>query len=498
MAQGVESQLLQIARFDQNSSNSSLSSPKNSLNAEKSNDSDRFSRVLDEQSQPSQRENRADKPATESGKGLPEQRSASAAQTSAGADEESAQDATSSQSMSEAADDGATAGADAVDRQLTEALATGGEPDPSGAVGDGAADSLRQVTSAEAAELTAKAASQVSGDAANALARLQSAAQTSDSAVEQALLRGDQSLQTVTRSADASTLASTSAARLTAGSTRGDGVLGKEAGASPGLAVNDAQTLADSLTSGERPSISRLNDASALENSLRTLGVTRDSDVAGITARTELAKALTEGARAVAGNLNPAAAGEDLAAPVRVAVSSGAEVTAPTITTNVNNLVQASAPSNAAPTSPTPEYALLRNPQDPQFTGELGARVKVLLREGVKEARLQLHPAELGRLQVTINTEGDQARVVFSAETAAARDAIEQSIPRLREMLEQNGLQLAHADVDQGAFGQAGSEQGDAGAASDAGALNDADTDAVQAEMLLSQALRDGRVDTYI
>ncbi|GAB5413224.1 MAG: hypothetical protein Cons2KO_08270 [Congregibacter sp.] len=400
---------------------------------------------------------------------------------------------------------------------MTEALTTGGEPDLSKTVGDGAAASLTELAGAEAAELAAQVASSASGDAANALARLQGSAQTSDSALEQALLRGDQGSQTVTRSAEAttsltSTLASTapatvpstvpatSAARLAAGATRGEGAgaLGKEAGARPGLAVNDAQTLADSLTSGERPSISRLNDASALENSLRTQGVTGDGDVAGITARTELAKALTEGARAAAGNLNPAATGEDLAAPVRVAVSSSVEVTAPTIATNVNNLVQASAPSNAAPTSPTPEYALLRNPQDPQFTGELGARVKVLLREGVKEARLQLHPAELGRLQVTINTEGDQARVVFSAETAAARDAIEQSIPRLREMLEQNGLQLAHADVDQGAFGQSGSEQGDANAVSDAGALKDADTDAVQAEVLLSQALREGRVDTYI
>lgn len=122
--------------------------------------------------------------------------------------------------------------------------------------------------------------------------------------------------------------------------------------------------------------------------------------------------------------------------------------------------VPAAAPvSNAAPSAVTgmergAELVMERAPSDAEFAGEFASKVKVLVRDGVREARIQLHPAELGRLQVTVSTDGDQARVSFVAETAAARDTIEQSLPRLREMLEQNGLQLAHSDVDHGGAAQ--------------------------------------------
>ena len=104
--------------------------------------------------------------------------------------------------------------------------------------------------------------------------------------------------------------------------------------------------------------------------------------------------------------------------------------------------------SNLAP-APGADLAMQRAPTDPEFADELGARMQVMLRDGVHKAHIQLQPAELGRLQVTISTEGDQARVAFLADTSATRDVIEQSLPRLREMLEQNGLQLAQSDVGQ-------------------------------------------------
>ncbi len=139
-------------------------------------------------------------------------------------------------------------------------------------------------------------------------------------------------------------------------------------------------------------------------------------------------------------------------------------------------------------------------PTDPEFADELGARMQVMMRDGMREARLQLNPAELGRLQVTISAEGDQARVVFLADSGVARDAIEQSLPRLREMLEENGLQLAHADVDQRGF------QGDGRGAADsdeAFASIDGDGQASSRDLesttgVQSAAPLSGRIDTYI
>ncbi|MEM6300440.1 MAG: flagellar hook-length control protein FliK, partial [Pseudomonadota bacterium] len=123
----------------------------------------------------------------------------------------------------------------------------------------------------------------------------------------------------------------------------------------------------------------------------------------------------------------------------------------------------ASVPTSTSATGSVPEFVLQQTATEGEFAEEVAGRMQMLMRDGVKEARLQLNPAELGRLLVTISTDGDQARVAFLAESAGAREMIEQSLPKLRDMLEQQGLQLAHSDVgEQGAFAQreeSGSDQ---------------------------------------
>jgi flagellar hook-length control protein FliK len=150
------------------------------------------------------------------------------------------------------------------------------------------------------------------------------------------------------------------------------------------------------------------------------------------------------------------------------------------------------------------EHVMQNVPWAPQFTDEVGEQVRVFVSNGLQEARLQLTPAELGRVQITINTEGDNARVVFVAETAAARDLLDQSMPRLREMLQQSGIQLAQGDVsDQTASQRRGEPldedaqrmaQGDSDAQADDQGLRSELANA-DAEEGLGEA---GRVDTYI
>jgi flagellar hook-length control protein FliK len=83
----------------------------------------------------------------------------------------------------------------------------------------------------------------------------------------------------------------------------------------------------------------------------------------------------------------------------------------------------------------------------PEWNGEFASRIGLMVKNGMPEASLQLNPAELGRLDIKISTDGDQAKVVFTVQNLAAREAIEQAMPRLRDMLEQSGLQLAHSEV---------------------------------------------------
>ena len=60
---------------------------------------------------------------------------------------------------------------------------------------------------------------------------------------------------------------------------------------------------------------------------------------------------------------------------------------------------------------------------------------------------MNLHPAELGRMSVSVIIEGNETKVAFTVETSQARQAVEASLPRLREMLEETGLSLADSNV---------------------------------------------------
>src|SRR5690606_23999613 len=65
----------------------------------------------------------------------------------------------------------------------------------------------------------------------------------------------------------------------------------------------------------------------------------------------------------------------------------------------------------------------------------------------IASAEIHLNPPDLGPLQVRISTQQDQTTVTFSSQHAAVREVLDQNLPRLREMLGNQGLQLADAGV---------------------------------------------------
>ncbi|HSB96388.1 MAG TPA: flagellar hook-length control protein FliK, partial [Spongiibacteraceae bacterium] len=79
----------------------------------------------------------------------------------------------------------------------------------------------------------------------------------------------------------------------------------------------------------------------------------------------------------------------------------------------------------------------------------------------LSNAEIKLNPPDLGPLQVRISTQHDQASVVFSSPHAAVREALDQALPRLRDMLGGQGIQLSDASVGgQGAPRQQQQQQG--------------------------------------
>jgi flagellar hook-length control protein FliK len=83
----------------------------------------------------------------------------------------------------------------------------------------------------------------------------------------------------------------------------------------------------------------------------------------------------------------------------------------------------------------------------PMFTDELAAKATFIHERGLQSASLRLSPEHLGPMEIQITIKDDKASVWFGAAHAETRAALEQALPRLREMLGSQGLSLSDAGV---------------------------------------------------
>lgn len=65
----------------------------------------------------------------------------------------------------------------------------------------------------------------------------------------------------------------------------------------------------------------------------------------------------------------------------------------------------------------------------------------------ISSAEIHLNPPDLGPLQVRVSTQHDQTSVIFTSQHAAVRDALDQALPRLRDMMGSQGMHLLDVSV---------------------------------------------------
>ncbi|SHO55860.1 flagellar hook-length control protein FliK [Vibrio quintilis] len=88
---------------------------------------------------------------------------------------------------------------------------------------------------------------------------------------------------------------------------------------------------------------------------------------------------------------------------------------------------------------------------------QLSERIHMMMSKNLKNIDIRLDPPELGRMHIRMHMAGDQATVHFTVANNQARDVIEHSMGRLRDMLTQQGVQLGETSVQhQGANQQQG------------------------------------------
>ena len=89
----------------------------------------------------------------------------------------------------------------------------------------------------------------------------------------------------------------------------------------------------------------------------------------------------------------------------------------------------------------------------------LGQQLNWLVNNRMQEAEIRVNPPELGPLAIRMSLHQNQTNVTFFCHEAVVREAIENALPRLREMLNSQGIYLNQAHVsDQSARQQTGEQ----------------------------------------
>lgn len=169
---------------------------------------------------------------------------------------------------------------------------------------------------------------------------------------------------------------------------------------------------------------------------------------------------------------------------------------------NSTDLSAAANPSATAAVfkNPEPLPALPVSPRvgSAEWGGAVGEKVVWMANQSHQVAELHLNPPNLGPLEVRLTISNDQASALFVSHHSAVRDAIETALPRLREMLADNGIMLGNVTVGSESFSQqqaSDQRDGKEGSRSGPGA------EGVMARMVVpgrpAGPARDGMVDIF-
>jgi len=114
----------------------------------------------------------------------------------------------------------------------------------------------------------------------------------------------------------------------------------------------------------------------------------------------------------------------------------------------------------AGESKPAAELAARREPQSlphlklatPEAPVQLHQKVNLMLTDQLQQAEIQLDPLGLGKMKIQIQIQLDassQASVHFVVQHGQTREMLEQAMPRLRDMLAGQGIQLGQTLVQQ-------------------------------------------------
>lgn len=142
----------------------------------------------------------------------------------------------------------------------------------------------------------------------------------------------------------------------------------------------------------------------------------------------------------------------------------------------------------------------------PDGQQQLAEKVRWMVNSRNPTAEIRLDPPELGAMQIKVALNADSATVNFTVQSSVTKEALDQALPKLREMLQEQGINLGQSSVEQQSSGQSeqqAQQQRSTGTAT--GANDDNDAIGAQAERNASQGIDQriagsalGGIDYYV
>ncbi len=176
-----------------------------------------------------------------------------------------------------------------------------------------------------------------------------------------------------------------------------------------------------------------------------------------------------------------------------------AQAQQPVPTISTQQVAQAQAAPLAAQVDPAASR-VMQQMGTPEWNQAIGQRVMWMVGQEQQSASLTLNPPDLGPVRVVVSVANNNATANFFSSNPEVRQALEGSLPRLREMMEGAGIQLGQAQVGAENSGNQQPQQASSGNRTTRGAGGDSDIGsltAVTGAPASGQMISRGLVDTF-
>lgn len=97
----------------------------------------------------------------------------------------------------------------------------------------------------------------------------------------------------------------------------------------------------------------------------------------------------------------------------------------------------------------TDTHTITRHLTDHSWSKDFSEQIVWMNNKTIPSAEIKINPAHLGPISVRIDVNQDETTIIFTAHNVEVKEAIEASIPRLREMLSSQQLHLVNINISQ-------------------------------------------------